>query len=352
MGSTSKYYDGTKLLSLTDINGNKPEIIMCCGNRTGGKTTYFNRLLVNRFLKNKSKFCLLYRFSYETDDADKKFFKDIGELFFKDYIMESEKPVKGLTELFLVDKYTEEKESCGYAVALNTADNVKKYSHFFSDVESILMDEFQSETNHYCSDEISKFISVHTSMARGHGLQTRFLPVYMLSNSVSIINPYFTELGISERLREDTKFLRGDGFVLEQTYIESAANAIKNSGFNRAFKNSTYVGYASENIYLNDNMAFVEHPSGKSRYLGTVKYNGEEYGLKEFPEMGIIYCDNRPDKTYRYKIALTTADHNVNYVMLQRSSLFIYQMRTLFERGCFRFKNLKCKEVVMKLVSY
>lgn len=35
-----KYYDGTKLLSMLDINGNKPEIYMCTTNRTGGKTTY------------------------------------------------------------------------------------------------------------------------------------------------------------------------------------------------------------------------------------------------------------------------------------------------------------------------
>ena len=46
------YYDGTKLLSLKDIDGNQPEIYLCTTNRTGGKTTYFSRLLVNRFLKN------------------------------------------------------------------------------------------------------------------------------------------------------------------------------------------------------------------------------------------------------------------------------------------------------------
>ena len=53
------YYDGTKLLSLKDINGNTPEIYISTSNRTGGKTTYFNRLAVNRFKKNKSKFMLI-----------------------------------------------------------------------------------------------------------------------------------------------------------------------------------------------------------------------------------------------------------------------------------------------------
>jgi hypothetical protein len=51
----SGYYDGTKLLSLKDLNGAEPEIYMCTTNRTGGKTAYFNRLVVNKFLKGQGK---------------------------------------------------------------------------------------------------------------------------------------------------------------------------------------------------------------------------------------------------------------------------------------------------------
>ena len=58
-----RYYDGTKLLSMKDINGNKPEIFMCTTNRTGGKTTYYGRLLVNRFIGNGDKFGLIYRYN-------------------------------------------------------------------------------------------------------------------------------------------------------------------------------------------------------------------------------------------------------------------------------------------------
>ena len=58
---SNKYYDGTKLLSMLDLYGNKPEIYLCTTNRTGGKTTYFGRLLVNRFLDKGDKFGLIYR---------------------------------------------------------------------------------------------------------------------------------------------------------------------------------------------------------------------------------------------------------------------------------------------------
>lgn len=341
------YYDGTKLLSLTDINGNRPEIYMCTTNRTGGKTTYFGRLVVNRFLDKREKFGLLYRYNYELDDCAEKFFKDIGELFFNGYTMTSKKRAKGIYhELYLNG------EPCGYAVSINSADQVKKNSHFFSDVKRLIFDEFQSESNTYCPNEIKKFISVHTSMARGQGEQNRYLPVYMLSNPVSIINPYYVELGISSRLTDETRFLRGDGFVLEQGFVESAADAQKSSGFNKAFSRNSYVAYSSESVYLNDNKAFVDRPQGVGRYMATLKYNGQTYGIREFAEAGVIYCDDRADETFPLKITVTTNDHELNYVMLKRNDLFLFNLRYYFERGCFRFKDLRCKEAVLKSLSY
>ena len=113
----ANYYDGTKLLSLLDINGKKPEIYICTTNRTGGKTTYFARLCVNRFLKHGEKFMLIFRFNYEIDDCSEKFFKDISRLFFNGYTMTNKRKAAGIYhELFLNDK------SCGYAVSLNSAD--------------------------------------------------------------------------------------------------------------------------------------------------------------------------------------------------------------------------------------
>lgn len=343
----SKYYDGTKLLSMVDINGNKPEIYMCTTNRTGGKTTYFGRLCINRFLDKNEKFGLLYRYNYELDDIVDKFYKDLGSLFFPSYTMTSKRRAKGtFQELFLNEK------SCGYALSLNNADQIKKYSHLFSDIQRMIFDEFQSETNHYCDNETKKFISIHTSIARGQGEQVRYVPVYMLSNPVSIINPYYVEMGISGRLKDDTKFLRGDGFVLEQGYIESASIEQKNSGFNRAFSKNSYTAYSSECVYLNDNKAFVEKPTGKSKYLCTLRYKGSDFALREYTESGLIYCDDKADSSFLTRISVTTDDHNINYVMLKRNDFFLSNLRYFFEHGCFRFKDMRCKEAVLSALSY
>ena len=343
----SVYYDGTKLLSLSDKNGEKPEIYVSTSNRSAGKTTYFNRLAVNAFLKRGEKFGLIYRFKYELSDIADKFFKDINGLFFPEHEMSSERKAGGIYhDLFIDDMH------CGYAFALNSADQIKKYSHLFSDVSRLIFDEFQSETNNYCPDEIRKFISLHMSIARGQNKQVRYVPVYMISNPVTLINPYYVEWNISSRIKADTRYLKGDGFVLEQGFNESASKANKESAFNRAFSQNRYMEYAAQNVYLNDNTAFVEKPDGIGKYLATIKYNNYTFGIREYAEAGIIYCDDHADMSFPFKLTVTTDDHDINYVMLKKNDLFLSSLRYYFDKGCFRFKDLKCKDAILKVLSY
>lgn len=342
-----KYYDGTKLLSLKDINGQTPEIYIATSNRTAGKSCWFGRYFINRFKKYKEEFILLYRFDYELDECATKFFGDINQLFFPEDYMTSRKVSKGVyTELLLNDVI------CGYAISLNKADQIKKCSHVFNRVKRILFDEFQSETGHYCTNEIEKFVSIHTSVARGNGEQVRHVPVFLVGNPITLLNPYYTELGISNVITNDTKFLRGNGYVLEQGYNESAKEAQSESGFNKAFNRNKYVAYSSQGVYLNDNKSFIEKVDGKCRYLATIKYNGCEYAIREYAQKGIVYCDDKPDITFPTKLSITTDDHEINYVMLKSNSLIITVVKYYFDRGCFRFKNLKCKEAILKMLSY
>lgn len=341
------YYNGTKLLNTLDLDGEKPELFLCVGNRSAGKTTFFNRWCINRFLKHGEKFALLYRYNYELDNCADKFFKDINGLFFPDYHMESERRAAGTYhELYLNDK------SCGYAISINSADQLKKNSHFFSDVERIIFDEFQTESGKYCPNEITKFQSIHTTIARGQGKQYRYTPVILISNAITLLNPYFVELGISGRVQRDTKFLKGNGYVLEVNINESAAKKLTESRFNIAFNKNKYLESAAQNIYLYDNVTFIEKPQGTSRYIATLTYKGVDYSIKEYAEAGIIYCDDKADKTNKFKIAVTTDDHNINYVMLKKNDIMITTLRYYFEKGCFRFKNLSCKNAILSALAY
>lgn len=341
------FYSGYNLLNQKDVNGNTPEIFISEGNRSTGKTTFFNRYLVDQWIKNKSKFGLLYRYNYELSDIAEKFFKDIGSLFFPNLKCDSRSVMKGVYhEIFLND------QPAGYAITLNSADTLKKNSHLFSDIDRLLLDEMQPETGRYCDNELEKFQSIHMTIARGQGKAVRYVPVYMLGNSVSLINPYYTGMGISERLRENTKILRGDGYVLERFFNNEIAKAQEESGFNRAFAKSRYQQAANQMVYLNDNTAFIEKPVGQSKYVCTVKISGVDYAVRTFAESGIIYCDTAVDHSFPLKVAASASDHQVNYVMLKQNELLISTLRWYFERGAFRFKNLSCKDAILKLLSY
>lgn len=340
------FYDGTKLLSLKDLNGNTPEIYISTSNRSAGKTTYFNKLCFSKYLKNNEEFMLLYRFNYELSECNHKFFDDIRTLFFSNYEVDIKMHARGKFAELIENEHT-----CGWAVCLNDADIIKKYSHVFCNVTRILFDEFQSETNHYCNDEITKFISIHQSVARGGGKQSRYVPVYMIGNFVSLLNPYYTKLGISSRLNANVNYLRGKGWVLEQNLNKSASQSQQDSIFNSAFSDDKYINYSSQKAYLNDNDAFIEKMSGNSRYLATINVKGVDFAIREY-DCGIVYCDRGVDKNFTLKIAVTTENHQINYIMLNRSSYLVSQLRFYFDRGIFRFKDLECKQAIMMMLSY
>lgn len=339
-------YDATKLLSQTDINGNKPQLFISTTNRSSGKTTWFSRYLIKRFKKHNEKFLLIYRFSYELADISDKFFKDIKKLFFPDDTFTTKSRAKGkYMELFLNDI------PCGYAVALNDADGLKKYSHLFSDVERAFFDEFQSETGHYCQNEVARFLSIVTTVARGNGQQVRYVPFYLVANFVTLLNPYYIALDVADKLTLKTNFYRGSGFVIEQSFYQSVADLQAQTGILQAFSKTEYTKYVKEKIYLNDDYTFIEEPKGPNRYIITLIYEGKKYCIREYKNEGILYCGTNYDESFKKVLAMTTADMDINIVSIKQHGFLISMFKSYFEYGAFRFQNQTCKTVIFKLLS-
>ena len=346
MESDIKYYNGDRLRNSVDINGNRPEIFIVESNRTAGKTTDFAKFLIDRFIKHKEKFAVLVRWQYEAANFAEAFFKSVQGLFFPTYELTQQMIEKKYCELYLNDN------ACGYLIPINSAEFIKRRSHLFNDITSIFFDEIQPENNGYVPDELNKFFSIHTSIARGEHQQVRYVPVYMCSNSVSLLNPYYNALGVVTRLNSKTKFLRGDGWVLERNFNESAQKAQKSSGFNRAFSAISYSDYSAENVYLRDNDAFLTLPKGRGQYIATIRYDSRKYAIWLYPNDNIMTCDYRIDEDYPIKISATVQDHTERYTLIGGAGLIKERMRRYFINGNFRFKDLACKSAVLMALSY
>lgn len=335
-----KFYDGNKLLQLLDIEKNTPEIYIVSGNRTGGKTTYFNRKLVKDYLEKGMRFGVLVRDVAELDSLSDQFFKEVIQLFFPEHTYNME-PAPFGRFLFL------DEDICGYAFSLKHADKIKKQSHLLSDCSQYIFDEFQAKR--YLKNEIGDFISIHTSIARGGGKQVRYCPVYMLSNKLSLLNPYFTAMGISARLKSDTKFLRGRGWVMEQNYNESAYLQQQASGFIKAFAS---VDDGAQMVYLEEKESFIERPESYGRYMCTVVMDGKSYGISEHQKEGIMYASKKYDPNFPYRFVVSSTDHASNHIMLKRGDMLITELRSMFEHGAFRFSDVATKAAVLQLLSY
>lgn len=134
-----------------------------------------------------------------TECAD-TYFGDIAEAF-DGYVMTEKRLMRGsLVQLFINE------EPCGYCLALNVARKYKKMRGLFVNIRSIFFDEYQDEDNIYLSNEVNKLLSLCTTISSGHGKQHRRVVLYMSSNTVSLLNPYYKEFGINKMLKKTQNF--------------------------------------------------------------------------------------------------------------------------------------------------
>jgi len=340
------YYNPSKVLNMKDLDGDEPSIYIITTNRSAGKTTSFLKKSLDDFTKNGSKLVLFYRYAYELNScAD--IFKDVLKLYPEYGItMTSLAHAKGLFyEIFL------DKVSFGYALPLSNPDALKKYSPIFAEVNTIIFDEFQTETGKYLNKEMQKIQSIYLTIARGGGEQSRHVKLFMLGNMVSIMNPYFINFEIHKRLKINTNFMRGNGWVAEFGFNESASLAIKKNTFFKAFERDDYMNYSTEKVYLHDADIFIEKPKGRAKYIFTLIHDGMSFGIREFFDEGVLYVSHKPDNSCKQVVAFKASDHNQNTIMLNHYSYLWKNIRDAFNNGYLRFDDIKAKSAIFDILS-
>lgn len=339
-----KYFEAHPVTDFKDINGETPEIMLVDGNRTGGKTTAFSKMLVEDFLNNGKKFFLIYRYRNELPNVAEAFFKDIKVLFFEDHEMTAESQASGAFYSLFIDGV-----SCGYASSLSMVGKLKKFSHIFSDVENMFFDEYQDENNIYLPDEVNKLMSLHTTVARGRGKAVRFVPLYMASNSISIFNPYYTALGITAKINSKTKVLKGEGFILLRLIIKDVAEAQKNSAFNRAFSNSGYLDSSIDNAFLNDDSFNVVKQSNYKFVLFVYYCAGELYSCYRNPD-GTMYVKKGGDKNVNPCFGALLSDRGDNVSFIRNTAYWSY-CRRVYQEAMIYFETVEAKHTFLQLIG-
>ena len=333
-----KHYDGTKILSMLDLDGKKPEIYLITSNRTDGKTTYMARWLTKRFKEHGDQFMFVVRHKDQLSNISNTFFHGVQQLFFQDDIMTHKVKDNGLyAEMYLNDQL------CGYAVSLNTQSKLKTNSALFNEVQRIWLDEFQT-LDRYCTDEIRKIIDLHYTVARGKGEAYRYVPIFLTGNHIDFFNPYYVEFGICDRLKADTHFLKGHGWILEQNINKTVLEARELSGLTRAFRGNAHI---AKDAYLYDELVIMDKPKGMCRYMMTIKYAGKEYSLFDYGYCA--YFTTGSDETFKIRAAVLPEDIDDNTPHINFYQFYTQYITKMLKAGLFRFKNAECKKIAFDI---
>lgn len=341
-----EYYNPLRLLTEHDTDNEIPGIIGCCSNRSAGKTTAFQISSLILFKEFGCQVIYLYRYQYELN-AVGSIFEDTLALYPQFGTEVTAKPIaKGLFYAMFLDDIL-----LGYAISLNNPDSLKKYAPLFANTYFIVMEEFQTENGTYLANEIGKLQSILLSVSRGGGKQSRFMRLILLSNNVTIMNPYFIFLGVYRNYQKGTKFLHGKGYVFQFEFNEAASKAMDNNRLLKAFRNSDYLSTMSRDDYLIDASTFIQKPKGRSKYIFTIVYSGEHYGVWEYYEEGFIYVSSKYDKTFKTIVAFHAADHTQNTVMLNHYDYLWSNIKEAYEKGFLRFSDMKAKSVILEILA-
>ena len=346
------YYNGYRLLSMQDREGKKPEIYISTTNRSAGKTVFYNGYLLHRFIQKGEKFILLYRNKYEIDDAAGSFFNQVHKLFYPGLELYQEKGIKSVyNKLYLRPLSSEDPgDLCGYVTSLKASENIKKYSSLLADADRVLFDEAFPENDEYLPDEIQRFMSVHDSLARGGGSQSKYLPVLIVGNLINVFNPYYMALGVVDNLTISTNYLRGSGFVIEQGFNEASAQAHKESAFHQALSGEDYTAASQEKTYLNTSYQFIDNSIvDTGMYLCSIRYKNNVYSVRYNERAGFYYCSNTPDPGFKLLQAATEKDitEEAIYDPLSR---FRKILKERYRQGYVRFKDLRVRDAILHYI--
>lgn len=349
-----KYYTGANLLSQMDENGQKPGIFLSNSNRSAGKTSYFQIYCLQGYLLLGEKFLMICRKKAELKDIHVSFM-DMLSLYFDNAKMNC----KWFVDRLVMGLYYEGK-ICGYAISLKDANDLKKYSAIFKDVTRVMMDELQPETGGYLKNEIDLFESVVQTVSRGGGKQSRYIEWLLLSNNISVMNPYFINLGIYNYIDDSMNikagedfYIKGDGWVSEFSFNESAKSEMEVNPAIRAFNSRNSILGLTADFMIKSGGFITKKMSGKMQYLWTLKYKGEKMGVRKYVKDGkpIIYITSSFDPSFKDIVSLSDSDHEDCTVMIRKNTFYMQVMRDAYVIGGLRFSDVKVKNAIVELLG-
>lgn len=233
---------------------------MVVGVRGHGKTYCFTKKCIDVGLEQKKiSFVVLVRYK-EDIKAIKDDWWSIVEHLYPDYIFYSQRNI-------IYARNSLESFPIGEFVALKEYMRAKRKPRPY--VKIIFFDEFLNEENDYLPNEINAFTSIVDSVMRNR----ENLRVYLVSNHISIINPYFNYFGVYQLGK---RFTRGQhDSLLEFTDSAEFIEYRKTTKFGKSIEGTEYGDFAMMGKMMLDDYTNVSKiPDSQCHHQFNIRLEG------------------------------------------------------------------------------
>lgn len=265
------WYDFSKLWSFNGYYN------MVLGSRGTGKTFGAKLKGIKDAINKGDEFIYLRRYKDELKFSRDGFFSDIvAEEKFPNYDFKVDGNKGYYAPTYTQDWKKRPWKVCVHFFALSVGGQIKSQS--FPDVKLIIYDEFVIEKGNvqYLPNEAKKFNDFYSTVDRYKG-KTRAL---FLSNSVSIMNPFFLAWDIEPRHDEDWMILKNGFIVVHFHKSDEFNNAVYATPFGQFIQGTDYAEYAVGNQFRDNNDLMLGDKPPEARYRWTLEtINGGSMSL-------------------------------------------------------------------------
>lgn len=270
MSNVTAWYNFDKLFSFGAY------FMYVLGERGLGKTFGSVKRSINRAIKHGEEFIVVRRTKEELKILVKTFFNEFERLdTFPDYDFRIVSYVAEYSPVSQRDTSKREWHTLCHFVPLSSAQNYKGSS--FSKVALIIFDEFIKEKNfsHYLPNEYDAFMGFYGTVVR-HRPDVKVL---FLGNSVSVMNPYFTNMNLDvATMGEFTRYgkVYDNGrpmyfAIIHLTDSKEFKEQVSKSLFAQFVAGTSYGDFANDNKFKDGHDELVKFKPPEARYSYTLE---------------------------------------------------------------------------------
>lgn len=348
----SMFWDIKRTLTYSDIL-----FYFIVGNRGGGKTYGFKKWAIDDFIENGNQFGYIRRYRDDLKEPMVQYFKDIEEKY-PEYEFRTDSKYFYIREKPANPKESwSEKDIAGYGFTLSTANNKKSIS--YPKINKLCFDEFLIDKGYqrYITNEVVALLNLYETIARPGTDHPKVL-LFMLSNAITITNPYFLYFGlkISDKKDKNGKYIwrhPNKPILVEDVRNEKFIDVKRNTSFGKLVEGTTYSEYSIDNKFLLDNDTFVEPKSPKARFFFKMTYMEKTLGVWGDMREGLFYVSEQIDPNYPLHYSITMKDHKPNMVFLKNLNRSGHFKRFLeaYKLGCVRFDSINIKNICYEIIK-